>query len=87
MVIYLKHKSPLQFEMKIMSESVLQIGLCVPRSCSVEEIANLTGNFFMGEHANRVIRSLQLVVEKDAVIEGKVIENTLNRGFSWFLAK
>ena len=40
-VVYVKHRSPLQFEMHIMSEMVLHIGLCLPRSCSVQEISSL----------------------------------------------
>ncbi|KAL9915224.1 nose resistant to fluoxetine protein 6-like isoform 1-T3 [Glossina fuscipes fuscipes] len=40
-VIYLKHNSPWQVELKVMSEQIVHIGLCLPSSCANSEIEKL----------------------------------------------
>ncbi|XP_017077650.1 nose resistant to fluoxetine protein 6 [Drosophila eugracilis] len=44
-VIYLRHQSPWQVEIKVMSEQVLHIGLCLPSSCGSEEVKQLARNY------------------------------------------
>ena len=45
-MIYFKHTSPWQVEIKFLSENVLHIGLCLPNSCQNSEIHNLTQEYF-----------------------------------------
>lgn len=45
-VVYTKHHSPWQVEIKFMSENLLHIGLCLPKSCTNSEIHNLTQDYF-----------------------------------------
>uniref|UniRef100_A0A1A9WWG1 Nose resistant-to-fluoxetine protein N-terminal domain-containing protein n=1 Tax=Glossina brevipalpis TaxID=37001 RepID=A0A1A9WWG1_9MUSC len=40
-VVYLKHNSPWQIELKVMSEQIVHIGLCLPSSCVNTEIEQL----------------------------------------------
>ncbi|XP_016972375.1 nose resistant to fluoxetine protein 6 [Drosophila rhopaloa] len=47
-VIYLKHRSPWQVEIKVMSEQVLHIGLCLPSSCRSEEVKQLARDYVAG---------------------------------------
>ncbi|XP_037717155.1 nose resistant to fluoxetine protein 6 [Drosophila subpulchrella] len=44
-VIYLRHRSPWQVEIKVMSEQVLHIGLCLPSSCGSEEVKQLARDY------------------------------------------
>ncbi|EDW85677.1 uncharacterized protein Dwil_GK23026 [Drosophila willistoni] len=44
-VIYLRHRSPWQVEIKLMSEQILHIGLCLPSSCQSEEIKQLARDY------------------------------------------
>ncbi|EDV38987.1 uncharacterized protein Dana_GF25080, isoform B [Drosophila ananassae] len=44
-VIYLRHSSPWQVEIKLMSEQIIHIGLCLPSSCSSEEVKSLAQNY------------------------------------------
>lgn len=44
-MVYAKHYSPWQIEIKFHSENVLHIGLCIPKSCSNSELHNLTQEF------------------------------------------
>ena len=45
-IVYAKHHSPWQLEIKFQTEKLLHIGLCLPRSCENEEIHNLTQKYF-----------------------------------------
>ncbi|XP_055608039.1 uncharacterized protein LOC129755528 [Uranotaenia lowii] len=45
-IVHARHQSAWQVEMKFMSENILHIGLCVPRSCSNGELHNLTARYF-----------------------------------------
>ncbi|KAH8401428.1 hypothetical protein KR009_005366 [Drosophila setifemur] len=47
-VIYLRHSSPWQVEIKVMSEQVLHIGLCLPSACGSEEVKQLTRDYVAG---------------------------------------
>jgi len=47
-VIYLRHRSPWQVEIKVMSEQVLHIGLCLPSSCGSEEVKQLARDYVAG---------------------------------------
>ncbi|XP_065368747.1 nose resistant to fluoxetine protein 6-like [Calliphora vicina] len=40
-VVYLRHNSPWQVEIKLMSEQIIHIGLCLPSSCASPEIQQL----------------------------------------------
>lgn len=74
-VMHVKHRSPLQFEVKLMSEMVLHIGLCVPSSCSAKEVAALTATHFRTlateGHAERAFR---LDLDERVPIQGKIIK-------------
>ncbi|XP_033155765.1 nose resistant to fluoxetine protein 6 [Drosophila mauritiana] len=48
-VIYMRHRSPWQVEIKVMSEQVLHIGLCLPSSCSSEEVKQLARYYVAGD--------------------------------------
>lgn len=45
-MIYAKHYSPWQIEIKFLTENLLHLGLCLPKSCSNSEIHNLTQELF-----------------------------------------
>ncbi|KAI8040087.1 hypothetical protein M5D96_007515 [Drosophila gunungcola] len=47
-VIYLRHRSPWQVEIKVMSEQVLHIGLCLPSACASEEVKQLARDYVAG---------------------------------------
>lgn len=44
-VIYLRHNSPWQVEIKLMSEQIIHIGLCLPRACTSGEVKQLAGEY------------------------------------------
>ncbi|XP_065367677.1 nose resistant to fluoxetine protein 6-like [Calliphora vicina] len=44
-VVYLRHNSPWQVEIKLMSEQIIHIGLCLPSSCASPEIQQLMGDY------------------------------------------
>lgn len=44
-IVYAKHYSPWQIEIKFHLENLLHIGLCIPKSCSNSELHNLTQEF------------------------------------------
>lgn len=75
-VVYVKHRSPLQFEMRFMSESVLHVGLCIPSSCSAAEIAQLTALHFTGAAAgdDSVARTFQLRIDRHTQVHGKILK-------------
>ncbi|XP_055312462.1 O-acyltransferase like protein-like [Sitodiplosis mosellana] len=47
-MVYAEHRSPFQVQVEFLLETnkILHVGLCLPRSCSNGEIANLTQEFF-----------------------------------------
>ncbi|KAH8339961.1 hypothetical protein KR067_003820 [Drosophila pandora] len=47
-VIYLRHRSPWQVEIKVMSEQVLHIGLCLPSACDSEEVKQIARDYVAG---------------------------------------
>lgn len=44
-IVYAKHYSPWQVEIKFLTENLLHIGLCLPKSCSNSEVHNLTQEY------------------------------------------
>ncbi|KAH8365985.1 hypothetical protein KR093_007917, partial [Drosophila rubida] len=44
-VVYLRHNSPWQVEIKLMSEQIIHIGLCLPSACSSAEVKQLAGEY------------------------------------------
>ncbi|EDW34984.1 GL20075 [Drosophila persimilis] len=44
-MIYLRHSSPWQVEIKLMSEQILHIGLCLPKACESEEVKQLAREY------------------------------------------
>lgn len=44
-IAYAKHHSPWQIEIKLMTENILHMGLCLPKSCTNAEIHNMTQNY------------------------------------------
>ncbi|KAH8302116.1 hypothetical protein KR044_002885, partial [Drosophila immigrans] len=44
-VVYLRHNSPWQVEIKLMSEQIIHIGLCLPSACSSTEVKQLAGEY------------------------------------------
>ncbi|XP_017840105.1 nose resistant to fluoxetine protein 6 [Drosophila busckii] len=44
-VIYLRHNSPWQVEIKLMSEQIIHIGLCLPSACSSGEVKQLAREY------------------------------------------
>lgn len=44
-MVYAKHRSPWQIEIKFHTENLLHIGLCLPLSCSNSELHNLTQDY------------------------------------------
>ncbi|XP_017014310.2 nose resistant to fluoxetine protein 6 [Drosophila takahashii] len=47
-VLYLRHSSPWQVEIKLMSEQIIHIGLCLPSACSSEEVKHLAQDYVAG---------------------------------------
>ncbi|XP_067634108.1 nose resistant to fluoxetine protein 6-like [Eurosta solidaginis] len=45
-VVYLRHNSPWQIEIKMMSEEIIHIGLCLPTTCTSDEIKELSKAYF-----------------------------------------
>ncbi|CAO1315747.1 unnamed protein product [Diamesa hyperborea] len=45
-IVHAQHYSPLQVQYKFLNENVLNIGLCVPATCSNEEINNFIQSYF-----------------------------------------
>ncbi|KAL7737376.1 hypothetical protein ACLKA6_012986 [Drosophila palustris] len=58
-VVYLRHSSPWQVEIKVMSEQILHIGLCLPSSCQSSEIKGLTSDYVTGSFAVNDIFEMQ----------------------------
>ncbi|XP_073848850.1 nose resistant to fluoxetine protein 6-like isoform X2 [Musca autumnalis] len=49
-VVYLRHHSPWQVEIKLMTEQIIHVGLCLPTSCETEEIQNLMTDYIKEGH-------------------------------------
>ncbi|EDV50944.1 nose resistant to fluoxetine protein 6 [Drosophila erecta] len=47
-VLYLRHNSPWQVEIKLMSEQIIHIGLCLPSACSSAEVQGLAQDYVAG---------------------------------------
>lgn len=47
-VLYLRHNSPWQVEIKLMSEQIIHIGLCLPSACSSVEVQSLAQDYVAG---------------------------------------
>uniref|UniRef100_A0A182NT32 Uncharacterized protein n=1 Tax=Anopheles dirus TaxID=7168 RepID=A0A182NT32_9DIPT len=45
-IVFAKHQSAWQVDVKFQSENILHIGVCMPRSCSNAELHNLTERYF-----------------------------------------
>ncbi|XP_017865390.1 PREDICTED: nose resistant to fluoxetine protein 6 isoform X1 [Drosophila arizonae] len=58
-VIYLRHNSPWQVELKLMSEQIIHIGLCLPSSCKSSEIQQLTSDYMAGSFKDSDIFEMQ----------------------------
>lgn len=77
-VVYLNHNSPWQVEIKFMTERIVHIGLCLPRSCTSPEIYNMTQSFFDNE-LSEDSRMLNLHPEVVRVKDMKVSETFFNK--------
>lgn len=80
-VSYVQHKSPNVFDMQVNSDPIpiLQIGLCVPRSCTKDDISNLADLYFAslqrqqeGENKEETIE-LTYQLHRDAKVVGTKI--------------
>lgn len=58
-VVYLRHNSPWQIEIKVMSDQIIHIGLCLPISCQSNEIKELTSDYMAGGFADNDIFEMQ----------------------------
>lgn len=58
-VVYLRHNSPWQVEIKLMSEQILHIGLCLPSACQSSEMQQLTSDYVAGSFKENDIFELQ----------------------------
>uniref|UniRef100_A0A182P9W7 Nose resistant-to-fluoxetine protein N-terminal domain-containing protein n=1 Tax=Anopheles epiroticus TaxID=199890 RepID=A0A182P9W7_9DIPT len=45
-IVFAKHQSAWQVDVKFQSENILHIGVCIPRSCTNDELHNLTARYF-----------------------------------------
>lgn len=45
-VIYAEHFTPSQIRLEIFEDNILHIGLCLPKSCSTEEVFEMAQKFF-----------------------------------------
>ncbi|XP_053687195.1 nose resistant to fluoxetine protein 6-like [Sabethes cyaneus] len=73
-MVHARHQSAWQLEMKFLSENILHIGLCVPRSCSNGELFNLTARYF----DERVINCQDIYEFKPDVLQVKDLQLTEN---------
>ncbi|XP_030387186.1 nose resistant to fluoxetine protein 6 [Scaptodrosophila lebanonensis] len=78
-VIYLSHSSPWQVEIKLMSEQIIHIGLCLPTSCDSEEIKHLTSDYVEhGMSADNEIYEIrpEVVYMKDLKLRNSFYQRT-----------
>lgn len=78
-IVYAKHNSPWQIEIKFHTENLLHIGVCLPASCSNSELYNLTQDYLNG----RSFDQLDIYEFEAEVIEVK----DLNLRNNFFLKK
>uniref|UniRef100_A0AAG5D623 Nose resistant-to-fluoxetine protein N-terminal domain-containing protein n=1 Tax=Anopheles atroparvus TaxID=41427 RepID=A0AAG5D623_ANOAO len=74
-IVFAKHQSAWQVEVKFQSENILHIGVCIPRSCSNDELHNLTARYF----EENVVLAQDIYEFKPNVLYVK--NTTLDRGF------
>ncbi|XP_054739834.1 nose resistant to fluoxetine protein 6-like [Anastrepha obliqua] len=88
-VVYLRHHSPWQVEIKMMSEEIIHVGLCLPTTCTTHEIeemsrAYLERSLFV-ENDIYDIRP-QVVYVKDLKLNASFFEKRTFKMMSVFLA-
>ncbi|KAL1506261.1 hypothetical protein ABEB36_005655 [Hypothenemus hampei] len=76
-IIMMKHNSTLQFHMRLPLDYVIQLGLCVPKSCSHNEIFNLAQEYF----SNNSLEFQKLYQVSLTVTQVRVLEED----FLWLL--
>ncbi|XP_058121639.1 O-acyltransferase like protein-like [Anopheles ziemanni] len=74
-IVFAKHQSAWQVEVKFQSENILHIGVCIPRSCSNDELHNLTARYF----DENVVLAQDIYEFKPNVLHVK--NTTLDRAF------
>ena len=70
-IVHAQHYSPLQVQYKVTKENILNIGLCVPATCSNEEINAFTQSYFdseMTDQYNNLELQAQVLEVKDMQI-------------------
>ncbi|KAH8297034.1 hypothetical protein KR044_003869 [Drosophila immigrans] len=58
-VVYVRHSSPWQVQIKIMTEEIIHIGLCLPSSCQSSEIQALTSDYLASGYMDNNIFELR----------------------------
>ncbi|XP_061401258.1 uncharacterized protein LOC133337009 [Musca vetustissima] len=88
-VVYLRHNSPWQVEIKLMSEQIIHVGLCLPSSCDTPEIQHLMAHYIReGLFIENDIYDIQpeLVYMKDLKIAPDFFERESFKLLSVFVA-
>ncbi|XP_039956789.1 nose resistant to fluoxetine protein 6-like [Bactrocera tryoni] len=88
-VVYLRHNSPWQVEIKMMSEEIIHVGLCLPSVCASHEIEELTRSYLeRGLFIENDIYDIrpQLVYVKDLKLNKSFFEKRTFKMMSVFLA-
>uniref|UniRef100_A0A0A1WML0 Nose resistant to fluoxetine protein 6 n=1 Tax=Zeugodacus cucurbitae TaxID=28588 RepID=A0A0A1WML0_ZEUCU len=88
-VVYLRHHSPWQVEIKMMSEEIIHVGLCLPSVCASHEIEELTRAYLeRGLFIENDIYDIQpqLVYVKDLKLNKSFFEKRTFKMMSVFLA-
>ncbi|KAL5286192.1 hypothetical protein ACFFRR_007694 [Megaselia abdita] len=74
-VVHLKSNSPWQIDFKVKAEPILHLGLCLPKSCSNEEVFNMTSKSI----GNGLIEDFNLLEFQPEVLRVKDLK--LSRSF------
>lgn len=77
-VVYLNHNSPWQVEIKFMTERIVHVGLCLPKSCTSPEVYNMTQSFFDNDQSEDG-RILNLHPEVIRVKDMQISETFFNK--------
>nr|XP_014094116.1 nose resistant to fluoxetine protein 6 [Bactrocera oleae]XP_036233465.1 nose resistant to fluoxetine protein 6 [Bactrocera oleae] len=88
-VVYLRHHSPWQVEIKMMSEEIIHVGLCLPTVCESHEIEELTRAYLeRGLFIENDIYDIrpQLAYVKDLKLNKSFFEKRTFKMMSVFLA-
>lgn len=88
-VVYLRHHSPWQVEIKMMSEEIIHVGLCLPSVCASHEIEELTRAYLeRGLFIENDIYDIrpQMVYVKDLKLNNSFFEKRTFKMMSVFLA-